>query len=194
MIYVRWTLQAVAAVLLLAVFVNAQQATQPAAPATQPAVPATQPPATSTSAPAATAAASKCPAPTPPATLSAYTFGGTTGVLLHQVPTTKVQDFETFLGYLRDALAKSTDPTVRQQAKGWRIYRDATPGPNNDVVYVFLLDPAVPCVDYSLGPIIAGAIPDPAERKRVWNLYSSSLRQSALMDLGPVPVAPQNTK
>jgi hypothetical protein len=171
----------VAAAASLTVHLYAQQASPAAGQQPAPQASAAQQPAPAANAPA-TAAASKCPAPTPPATLSPYTFSGTTGILLYQVPTAKVTDFETFLGHLRDALAKSSDP----KAKGWRIYRDSTLGPNNDVVYVFLLDPAIPCVDYSLGPIMASAISDQAELKRVWSLYSASLRTPpTLMDLLP---------
>jgi hypothetical protein len=183
MIDLRRALPMGLAVALLTVHVGAQQTQPPAGqqPPTQPPAP----PATSS------AAASKCPAPVPPATLPDRIFSGTMGMLLHPVFSTKVADFEMFLGYLRDALAKSTDPVVRQQAKGWKIYVDTTPGPNNDVIYVFLLDPAVPCVDYSLGPIIAASIADRGERDRVWHLYTNSVRTGGtLMDLVPPGQAP----
>jgi hypothetical protein len=164
----------------------------------------TQQPAPAQNAPPASA--STCPAPAPPAKLPERMFSGTTGVLLYPVLNTKVGEFEMFLGYLRDALAKSTDPTIRAQAKGWKIYRDTTPGPNNDIIYVFLLDPAVPCVEYSLGRVISAAINDPAERDRVWNLYKNSVRtggslmdlvpagQSSAKDAAPAPVAPSAQK
>ena len=32
-------------------------------------------------------------------------------------------DFETVMWYLQEALEKSTDPTVRAQAQGWRIFK-----------------------------------------------------------------------
>ncbi len=135
-------------------------ATPPAAAATTPAVPGTV----------------TCPAPTPPATLPARSFIAPAGMLLQPVMSTKVADFEKFLGYVRDALATTTDATVREQAKGWRFFKVAETGPNGDVLFAFLLDPAVPCVDYAFGPILAAAIPDAAKLTEVWNLNKLSVR------------------
>jgi hypothetical protein len=114
-------------------------------------------------------------------------FTAPVGVLIQPVSATKVADFEKFLGYLRDAIARSTDPTVQQQAKGWRFYKGAEPGPNDDVLFWFVMDPAVPCVDYALGPILAAAIPDPAKLAEVWALMKGSVRGGPwLMNLVPV--------
>jgi hypothetical protein len=132
-----------------------------------------------------------CPAPPPPATLPQRAFGGDTGMLLHQVIPTRVPDFEKVIAYLRDALAKTTNVTLRKQAAGWKMYRVAEPGPNGDVIYAFLLDPAVPCVDYALGPILADAITDAALLQEVWKLYQGSVRSGGtVMNLGPIPVVP----
>lgn len=137
-------------------------------------------------APPATGAV-ECPAPPPPATLPERSFTGPVGILLFPVPTEKVADFERFLGYFREALDSATDPVVREQAKGWRFLRDtSTQGPNGDVIYVFLLDPVVPCVDYSVARILSAAIPDPAKLKEVWSLYALSPRTpGSLMNLVP---------
>jgi hypothetical protein len=152
----------------------------PAATAAQlPVTPVTQPPGPS------------CPVPVPPASAPTRAFTVPTGILLHQVAATRVADFETFLGYVQDALAKTTNATLRNQAKGWRFYKDLGAGPNGDALFVFLLDPAVPCADYALGPILAEAYPDPAQLTAVWNLYRSSVRGGGtIMNLVPVEVKP----
>ena len=177
-------------VVTLAMVVAAQQP-----PAGQPAQQQTQPPAAPPAAPAPTFTATPvpgtvlCPAPTPPATLPSRSFTAATGIIMNQVPQAKVQDFDMFLTYVRDAIANTTDPVIQKQAVGWRFFRDTNPGPNGDVVYVFLFDPAVPCVDYGLGPILAAAIPDPAKLSEVWNLYKLSVRTGgSIMNLVPVPV------
>ena len=67
----------------------------------------------------------------------------------------------------------------------------AEPGPNGAVVYVFLIDPTVPGADYSLGPILAEAYPNPAELQQIWKLYTSSVTSGgSLMSLTPVKVPP----
>ena len=103
-------------------------------------------------------------------------FNAPVGVLIQPVQATKVEDFEKFLAYVRDAIAASTDKTVREQAKGWKFLKGAELGPNKDVLFWFVLDPAVPCVDYAFGPILAAAIPDAAKLKEVWALFTGSVR------------------
>jgi hypothetical protein len=103
----------------------------------------------------------------------------------------RVADFERALGYFLAALEKSTDPAVRAQAQGWRLMKAAEPGPNGTVVYVFLIDPTVPGADYSLGPILAEAYPNPAELQQIWKLYTSSVTSGgSLMSLTPVKLPP----
>lgn len=197
------------------------QQTQPAAPPNRNQGPATQPPTTQTppqsppnavSPPAATIDAQKpavpgaqavpppaprlpgtvpCPVPVPPATAPARSFTSETGIIFHQVQPTRVADFDKLIAYLREALENSKDPTVRKQAQGWKIYRAVESGPNGDVLYVFLFDPAVPCIDYALGPILAEAFPDPAQLQEIWKLYTTSVRTGGtVMTLAPVPVMP----
>lgn len=153
-------------------------ATPPAAVATTPAIPGTV----------------TCPAATAPATLPARSFIAPVGMLLQPVMSSKVADFDKFLGYVRDALATTTDATVRKQADGWKFFKLAETGPNGDVLYAFLLEPAVPCIDYAFGPILAAAIPDAAKLVEVWNLNRLSVRGGGtLMNLVPITVTPQGS-
>ncbi len=133
-----------------------------------------------------------CPAPVPPATIPARSFTAPMGMLFHQVIPARTPDFDRFLAYVRDALARSTNPTVRKQAAGWSFHRAVEAGPNGDALYVFLLNPAVPCVDYALGPILAEVYPDPAQLQEIWKLYTGSVRPtgSSLLTLVPSPVVP----
>jgi hypothetical protein len=170
------------AVALLTIALAAQQAQPPAQQAAPPSQAATPPappvPGTVT-----------CPVPTPPAKAPERMFNAPMGMLLVPVLSTKVADFDKFLGYVRDALAKTTDQTVRKQAEGWKFFRVAEPGPNSDVIYAFVFDPAVPCVDYALGPILYAAIPDEAKVQEVMNLYRSSVRNGGTL-MNFVPLTP----
>ena len=112
-------------------------------------------------------------------------------MIFHQVIPARLADFDRFLAYVRDALAKTTNATVREQAKGWSFYRTVEAGPNGDALYVFVFNPAVPCVDYALSPILAEVYPDPAQLLEIWKLYQSSVRPgSTLLTLVPAPVVP----
>ena len=140
-------------------------------------------------APAAAAqapAAAPQAAPPPPAAPAARTFTAPVGLLFNTVRPDRVADFERVIGYLQTALEKSSDPKDREQAKGWRIFRAAEPGPGNTVLYVFVLDPTVPGADYGLGRILAEAY-DTAQLQEIWRLYTGAVTGGgSLLNLSPV--------
>lgn len=130
------------------------------------------------------------PAPTvPTAPLVARSFLAPAGMILNAVRPDRVVDFELVVGYLKAALEKSTNPRVQAQAQGWRILKATEPGPNGSVLYVFVMDPAVPGADYALGPILSDAYPDQIEL--IWKLYQGALAGGgSLLNLTPVMPPP----
>lgn len=168
----------------------------PAAPGQQPATgqqPAPPGPvAPGAQVPAPPAAVAVPPIPvTPAGPLPARTFTAGCGLLLHPVRPERVQDFELFLDYLRDAISRSTNPRVRSQAQGWRFFKAAEAGPNGVALYIFWIDPAVPGAEYALGPILAEVYTDPAQLAEIWALYTSSVTSGGtLMNLTPVMLRP----
>ena len=52
---------------------------------------------------------------------------------------------------LKEALAKSEKPERKQQATSWKIFKAAEPGAGGNVLYVFIVDPAVKGADYTRG-------------------------------------------
>ncbi len=160
--------------------VAAQQPASPAAPQQQ------VPPTTAPVAQPLPGAAVP-PVAASPADPVARTFTGACGLLLHPVRPDRVQDFENFLAYVRDALAKSANPRVRSQAEGWRFLKAAESGPNGVALYVFLIDPAVPGADYSLGPILAEVYSDPNQLSEIWALYTGSVTSGGtLLNFSPI--------
>ena len=126
-------------------------------------------------------------APTPPTVTSSRTFTTPAGMILNAVRPERVADFEKVVGYLHAALASSSDPTVRSQAQGWRVFKASETGPNGALLYVFLLDPSVPGAEYGLGRILAEAYPDQAKLQEIWKLYTDSLASGgSLLSLTPV--------
>lgn len=134
----------------------------------------------------------KCPVPVPPATAPARSFTAEAGLLFFQVVPAREPDFLRFIAYVRDALAKTTNTTFRQQASGLTIHRALEAGPNGDALYVFVMNPAVPCVDYALGPILNEVYSDPAQLGEIFKLYTNSVRPSgtSLLSLVPAPAVP----
>lgn len=170
---------------------SAQVVPSPAPPPTPapaaPQQPAPQPPAPGTT-PGATTPA---PAAATPIAPTARAFTAPTGVILNAVRPERAVDFELVIGYLQAAFAKTTNAQLRAQAAGWRMFKATEPGPNNTVLYVFVLDPAVPGADYALGPILSDAYPEQVEQ--IWKLYQGALAgpgSQSLLNLTPVEPPP----
>ena len=140
--------------------------------------------------PASQQTAPVVPAPVvPPVPLGARTFTAPTGAIFNAVRPDRVVDFEMVIGYLQAALEKSTDPRVRAQAAGWRVFKATEPGPNSTVLYVFLIDTTVVGADYGLGRILSDAYPD--QIQEIWKLYTGALAGGgSLLNLTPVQPAP----
>ena len=116
-------------------------------------------------------------------------FSTPAGLLFTPVRPERTADFEKVMAYLQAALENSTDETVREQARGWHIYK-ATEVVNGAVLYVYVLDPAVMGPEYGIGKILADAYPD--QITQLWKLYTSAVSGGGtLLNLTPVkPVPP----
>jgi len=119
------------------------------------------------------------------------TFTATTGLMFNTVRPERVADFELLLAEVQQALAHSTNPATQAQAKGWRFFKAAEPGPNGTVMFVFVVDPVVPGEDYSLGKVLVDAFPDAAKIQEIWKLYTTSVTGGGtLLNLSAVSATP----
>jgi hypothetical protein len=115
------------------------------------------------------------PAPAQPAAQPAgRVFGSDAGVIFKQVKPEKNLDFEAAIAKIKEALLKATDPVRKQQAASWKVFKAQEPGPNGNVFYLFVIDPAVKGADYSIGKILSEGLPA-AEVQDVWKKYTDSL-------------------
>jgi hypothetical protein len=103
----------------------------------------------------------------------ARTITGDAGVIYYVVKADKTADFESIIGKLKEALGKSEDPVQKQQAAGWRVFKQTEPGPNGNVLYVALIDPAVKDADYNVLPILYKAYP--ADAQALYASYRDAL-------------------
>ena len=122
---------------------------QPPAPGTQPpSQPGQQPPSQPAQQPQQQQQA-------PPA----RTFTADAGMFFNQIKPDKTADFERIMGRVKEALAKSTDPVRKQQAASWKVFKSVEPGPQGNVLYLWVMDPAVKGADYTITKILADAFP-----------------------------------
>ena len=100
------------------------------------------------------------------------TFSSTTGLMLHYVNAENAEAFEGVMRRLREGLQNSEVPERNRQAEGWKVYRAKEPGPNNSVLYVWFLDPAVVGADYRVSYMLSEAFPD--EAQALFETYNGS--------------------
>jgi hypothetical protein len=101
-----------------------------------------------------------------PAQPAGMTFGTDAGIVFNIIKPDKTADFEEVLGKLKEALERSEDPVRKQQAAGWKVVKVQEPGPNNTVMYLFIMDPVVKDADYTVSTILAEAYP--TEVQEMW--------------------------
>jgi hypothetical protein len=97
------------------------------------------------------------------------------GMVLNFIKPDKTADFELVITKLREALGKSDKPERKQQLDGWKIYKSPDPAGAN-VLYVFVIDPAVKGADYQVSNIIAEGFP-PAEANDILKKYAEAYAQ-----------------
>jgi hypothetical protein len=180
-------------VALAAGFPAAAQSTPPQTPTptqnpTQ--TPGTQPPGSQTG----TAPLAGVPTAATPAVPASRKFTAESGVMFSLILANKTADFEAVLARVKEALTKSQDPKRKQQALSWRVLKGAEPGAGGNIVYIWLFDPAVKDVEYSITSILTEAFPN--EAQDLWAKYvacfaspQSMLNLTQVLSMGPAGTA-----
>ncbi len=96
------------------------------------------------------------PAPAAQATPAPTTrlFPNDGGMVLNFIKADRTADFEMVMAKLKEALGKSEKPERKEQAKGWKVFKSPDPAGAN-VLYVYIIDPAVKGADYQVSTIIS---------------------------------------
>src|SRR5438093_2999279 len=94
--------------------------------------------------------AQAAPAPQTPAAPAAQAaastkrvFASDAGMVLNFIKPDKTADFEAVMVKLKEALMKSEKPERKQQAAAWKVFKSPDPAGGGNVLYVFIMDPAV---------------------------------------------------
>ena len=102
-----------------------------------------------------TAGASRAAAQAP----TTRVFGSDAAMVLNFIKADKTADFEAVVAKLKEALQKSDKPERKQQAASWKVFKSPDPAANNNVLYVFFIDPPVKGADYTVTTILNEAFP-----------------------------------
>lgn len=121
----------------------------------------------------------------PPAVLPvSWVVSGDTGLLFVTVKLTHAAQFEAGIGALREVLVASPNPERQQQRAGWRVYKQVEPWIGGGIVYLFLIHPVVPGVDYSVANILAEGRPD--NRAAEVDYVSAMFGQQTVLDCSTI--------
>ena len=113
------------------------------------------------------------------------TFEAPAGLILNYIRADRTAAFESVAGRLVGALAGSESPERRAQAAGWKMYRAQEPGPNGNVLYVWLIDPAVAGADYAAAGLLRETFP--TEVQSLYETFNGAFGVGqALINLEPL--------
>jgi hypothetical protein len=116
------------------------------------------------------------------------TLEGDAAVISILIKPDKVADFEEVLTKLKEALQKSENPTRRQQAAGWKIFKSPQMA-QGSAVYVMVIDPVVKGEEYDLTRLIAEVFP--VEVQELFVKYRDSFAGRAISTLNSFMVMGQ---
>src|SRR5436190_5071112 len=102
-------------------------------------------------------------------------FASDAGMVLNFIKPDKTADFEAVMTKLKEALQKSPKPERKQQAASWKIFKSPEPAQNGNVLYVFVIDPAVKGADYTVSTALAEVFPQEVQTlyKQYADAYAS---------------------
>ena len=106
-------------------------------------------------------------------------FTAEAGMVFHPIQPDKTEDFEMVLRRVRDALHESESALRRNQAENWKVYQAIEPGPQESVLYIFVIDPALEEADYTIGNILREELP--LEAQALYETFASCYAYSPSM-------------
>ena len=103
-------------------------------------------------------------------------FASDAGMVLNFIKADKTADFEAVMAKLKEALQKSDKPERKQQAATWKVFKSPDQAAGGNVLYVFMIDPAVKDADYTVSNILAEAFP-PEQVNELYKQYAGAYAQ-----------------
>jgi hypothetical protein len=103
-------------------------------------------------------------------------FASDAGMVLNFIKPDKTADFEAVVTKLKEALQKSEKPERKEQAKSWKVFKSPDQAAGGNVLYVFMIDPAVKGADYTVSNVLAEGFP-PAEVNELYKQYAGAYAQ-----------------
>jgi len=116
-------------------------------------------------------------------------FTAPAGMLFVQVKPDQTAVFEEMMEKIKTGIANSTDADLKAQAGTWKYYRGMEPGPQGNITYVVLIDPAKPNTEYQFFQVIQKTLTDEqkhdAATAEMYKKYNAAIAGMSRMNLTP---------
>jgi hypothetical protein len=109
-------------------------------------------------------------------------FASDAGLVLNFVKADKTADFEAVMQKLKEALQKSDKPQRKEQAATWKVFKSPDPAAGGNVLYVFVIDPAVKGADYNVIQLLIEGFTN-AEVQTLYTQYAGALASQTIVNL-----------
>jgi len=109
--------------------------------------------------------------PPPPAVPASRKFTSDAGIVFSTIKADKTADFEAVMARVKEGLSKSQNEKYKQMALSWRVFKGLEAGPGGAVVYVWIIDPPVKDIEYTVTDILRTAFPN--EAQDLWAKYTN---------------------
>jgi hypothetical protein len=104
------------------------------------------------------------------------TLDGDAVILIYAINPGQDAQYEQVIAKLKDALAKSSDPQAKEQAKGWTVTKSLKPlTQDGSSAYIHIINPVVKGADYSIVNIVYAQSSD-EEKRAFYDLYKGALK------------------
>jgi hypothetical protein len=92
----------------------------------------------------------------------------------------KTAAYEAVMAKLKEALAKTDKPELKQAAMGWKVYKADSPA-NNNALYIHIIDPPAANADYGVMKILYDAFP--MEAQEIFNQYKEAFGGQSIVPM-----------
>jgi hypothetical protein len=146
---------------------------------------------TTTQPPAGQPPAGQPPAAAAPAAPAGPKLGFKTpaGLLLVQVKADQTAVFEEMMSKIQTGVATSSDPDTKSQTGTWKYYKAAEPAAGGNIMYIVIIEPAKPNVEYQFLEVLNKTLTDEQKRdpatQEMYKKYAGAIAAMNMLNVTP---------
>jgi hypothetical protein len=111
------------------------------------------------------------------------------GLLLVQVKADQTATFEEMMGKIMTGVATSSDADTKSQAGTWKYYKAAEPAAGGNIMYIVIIEPAKPNVEYQFLEVLNKTLTDEQKRdpatQAMYAKYAGAIAAMNMLNVTP---------